>query len=57
MAKVIGVVSLVVVGIIIADALTHPDGVRAVAAGSNQLASTTSGALLGRAPGGGKGRR
>lgn len=50
MGKVIGVVTLVVVGIIIADALIHPQGVRAVAAGANQLAQTTSTALLGGSP-------
>ncbi len=50
MGKFIGVVVLVVGGIIFADALIHPQGVRAIAAGANQLAGTTSSALLGKAP-------
>jgi hypothetical protein len=50
MGKLVGVVTLVVIGIIIADALIHPTGVKALAAGSNTLVSTTSSALLGKAP-------
>ena len=47
---VIGLAGLIVVGVIIADLIAHPGGTKAAANGINQLASTSVGGLLGKAP-------
>ena len=39
--------TLALVGVIIADLVIHPDGVRAAGAATNQILSTTYGAMLG----------
>jgi uncharacterized membrane protein len=46
--KLIGVITLVVGGIIVADALIHPQGVKALGATGNQALGTTTSALLGK---------
>lgn len=49
----IGLAGLVVVGIIIADLITHPSGTTAAGNAINNLASTSVAGLLGTAPAGG----
>lgn len=46
----IGLAGLIVVGIILADLLIHPDGTTAAGNAINQLAATSVGGLLGSAP-------
>ena len=48
---VIGLAGLIVVGVIIADLITHPTGTTAAGNAINQLASTSVSGLLGTAPG------
>lgn len=53
MGRLFSLASLVIVGVIIADILTHPAGVTAASTGINQLASSSFNALLGGSnPGG-----
>lgn len=53
MGRIFSIASLVIVGVIIADILTHPKGVTAASAGVNQLAQSSFSALLGGSnPGG-----
>ena len=47
---IIGLAGLVICGIIIADALAHPNGLTAAANGLVQIATPTYAALLGQAP-------
>ena len=47
---VIGLAGLIVVGVIIADLITHPSGTTAAANGINSLAKTSVSGLLGTAP-------
>ena len=47
---IIGLAGLIVVGVIIADLVTHKNGTTAAANGINQLASTATAGLLGTAP-------
>ena len=49
---IIGLAALVITGIIIADALSHPKGVSAAANGLVSVATPTYAALLGQAPAG-----
>ena len=49
---VIGLAALVVVGVMIADALAHPNGLTAAANGLVAVATPTYAALLGQAPSG-----
>jgi hypothetical protein len=49
---VIGLAAFVVAGIILADALAHPNGVTAAANGLVSVATPTYAALLGQAPAG-----
>ncbi len=44
---IIGLAGLIVVGIIVADLLTHPSGTTAAGNAVNQLASTSVSGLLG----------
>ncbi len=44
---IIGLAGLIVVGIIVADLLTHPSGTKAAGNAVNQLASTSVSGLLG----------
>ena len=44
---IIGLAGLIVVGVIIADLITHPSGTQAAATGLNNLAATSVGGLLG----------
>lgn len=46
----IGVLTLAVIGVIIADVLIHPQGVKAFGNASNQALRTTFTALLGKVP-------
>ena len=46
----IGLAGLIVVGIIVADLITHPSGTTAAGNAINQLASTATAGLLGTAP-------
>jgi len=48
----IGLAALVICGIIIADALAHPNGVTSAANGLVSIATPTYAALLGQAPAG-----
>lgn len=48
MGRIFSIATLVVTGVIIADILTHPDGVRAASEGFNTLASSSFNALLGQ---------
>lgn len=48
MGKFIGLVSLVVTGVIVADFLIHPQGTAAIATGATQIATPTYAALLGQ---------
>jgi hypothetical protein len=48
--SVIGLAGLIVVGVIIADLITHPAGTTAAAGGINNLAKTSVSGLLGKAP-------
>lgn len=48
--SVIGLFGLIVVGVIIADLITHPDGTKAAANGINNIAKTSVSGLLGVAP-------
>ena len=43
-----GVLTLIVVGVIIADVLIHPAGVKAASSGINGFWKTSTGALLGK---------
>lgn len=45
---IIGLAGLVIVGVIVADFLTHPKGVTAGANGINGLTKTSTQALLGK---------
>lgn len=54
MGKVIGLATLVVVGLIVGDALIHPAGTKALGATGNTLVSNTETALLGTPPKGAK---
>ena len=47
---IIGLAGLIVVGVIIADLVTHPNGTRAAANGINTLAKTSVSGLLGKTP-------
>ena len=47
---VIGLAALVVVGIIVADLLTHPEGTKAAGNAVNQLTKTSVQGLLGSVP-------
>jgi len=47
---IIGLAGLIVVGVIIADLVTHPAGTRAAANGINTLAKTSVSGLLGQKP-------
>lgn len=49
MARIASIVSLVIVGVIIADVLTHADGVKAASAGFAGIERPALNALLGRA--------
>jgi hypothetical protein len=49
---IIGLAALVVCGVIIADALAHPNGLSAAANGLVNIATPTYAALLGQAPAG-----
>jgi len=46
---IIGLAGLIVVGVIVADLVIHPAGTKAAANGINTLATTSTGALLGKA--------
>lgn len=46
----IGLAGLIVVGVIIADLITHPAGTTAAGNGINNLAKTSISGLLGKAP-------
>lgn len=48
--SIIGLAGLIVVGVIIADLITHPGGTTAAANGINNLAKTSVSGLLGQAP-------
>ena len=48
MGRIFAIASAVVVGVIIADVLTHPDGVRAASAGIVGIERPALNALLGR---------
>jgi hypothetical protein len=50
MGRVFAIATLVITGVIIADILQNPDGVRAASQGFNTLASSSFSALLGKAP-------
>lgn len=50
MSKVLSIGTLIVIGIIVADILTHPTGTAAASSGLNSLWSTSVGGLLGSAP-------
>lgn len=50
MGKILGLGTLFIGGVMLADALTHPSGVQALGNVTNSLASTGSSALLGVAP-------
>ena len=50
MGKALAIASLVVVGVVIADALTHPKGVAAFGNSTNNILKSTYSALLGKAP-------
>lgn len=55
MGRFFAFATIVVIGIIIADAIIHPQGVKALGATGNQALSTTTSALLGKTSGkGGK---
>lgn len=47
--SVIGLAGLIVVGVIVADLITHPAGTTAAASGINSLAKTSVSGLLGKA--------
>jgi len=47
---IIGLAGLIVVGIIVADLVTHPSGTTAAANGINTLAKTSVSGLLGKKP-------
>jgi hypothetical protein len=49
---IIGLAALVICGVIIADALAHPQGLTAAANGLVSIATPTYAALLGQAPAG-----
>jgi hypothetical protein len=49
---IIGLAAFVISGIIIADALAHPNGLTAAANGLVSIATPTYAALLGQAPAG-----
>jgi hypothetical protein len=46
----IALAGLVVVGIIVADLVTHPNGTKAAANGINNIAKTSVSGLLGKRP-------
>lgn len=46
----IGLAGLIIIGIIIADALAHPNGVKQAGASIVAVATPTYGALLGQVP-------
>ncbi|MHB1473069.1 MAG: hypothetical protein ACYCV4_05470 [Dermatophilaceae bacterium] len=48
MGKVIGVISLVIGGIIVADLVIHPQGTTSLAKGATTVATPTYNALLGK---------
>lgn len=48
MGRFFALATVVVIGIIIADALIHPTGVKALGSAGNTAWTTTSGALLGK---------
>jgi hypothetical protein len=53
MGRLFSIATLIITGVIIADILTHPGGVRAASEGINTLASSSFSALLGgQNPGG-----
>jgi hypothetical protein len=49
--SLIGLAGLIVVGVIIADLIVHPQGTTAAANGINTLAKTTTSGLLGAGAG------
>lgn len=49
---IIGLAALVICGVIIADALAHPNGLTSAANGLVAIATPTYAALLGQAPSG-----
>ena len=48
--SLIGLAGLIVVGVIIADLIVHPNGTTAAANGISNLAKTSVSGLLGKAP-------
>lgn len=52
MGKFLGIATLFIGGVMLADALTHPAGVTALGSASNTLLGTGSNALLGISPNG-----
>lgn len=50
MGKFLGIATLFIGGVMLADALTHPSGVTALGNATNSLVGTGSSALLGVAP-------
>jgi len=54
MARIASIASLVVIGVIIADILTHPTGVAAASQGIGTVTGQSFNALLGGANTGGK---
>lgn len=52
MNKFWAVGTIVVVGVIVADVLTHPQGTQAAGAALNQTLATSFAAMLGNVPGG-----
>jgi len=47
MARIASIVSLVIVGVIVADILTHPQGVAAASSGATSISKPALNALLG----------
>ena len=47
---VAGIVTLIVIGVIVADVLIHPQGVKAAGAAINSTLKNTYSAMLGKAP-------
>lgn len=54
MGKILGIGTLFIGGVMLADALTHPSGVQALGNATNGLVGTGSNALLGISPTTGK---
>ncbi len=56
-SSIFALLTLVVMGVIAADVLTHPGGTKVVLGGLGQFASTSYNAMLGRGTASGKGRK